>query len=145
VTASGAESVTVIPYDGNHREQVVALWRQVFPHDPPWNEPNAVIDAKLGVHPDLFFVACAGDQVAGTAMGGYDGHRGWVYAVAVSPERRRQGIAARLMQAVESALRAKGCVKLNLQVRSTNAAVVRFYEGLGYDVEDRISMGKRLI
>ena len=137
--------MTIVPFQEAHRQEVVALWRQVFPDDPPWNEPNSVIDAKLTVAPELFLVAAAGGRVVGTALGGYDGHRGWVYSVAVDPGCRRQGIASQLMAAVESALKARGCVKLNLQVRATNVAVVDFYRTLGYEVEERVSMGKRLL
>ena len=77
-------------------------------------------------------------------MAGYDGHRGWVYYVAVSPRRRRQGIGSALMKEVEARLAQFGCPKLNLQVRATNQEVVAFYQQLGYEVEQRVSMGKRL-
>jgi ribosomal protein S18 acetylase RimI-like enzyme len=89
-------------------------------------------------------VAVEGDVIVGTAMAGYDGHRGWVYAVAVKPSHRRRGVGAALMARVEVALRAAGCPKLNLQVRASNRQAVAFYERLGYAVEDRVSMGKLL-
>ncbi len=77
-------------------------------------------------------------------MSGYDGHRGWLYAVAVKPEFRRKGIGRQLVNHAVSALMNIGCPKVNLQVRSTNAAVVAFYKAIGFSTEDRISMGKRL-
>ena len=77
-------------------------------------------------------------------MGGYDGHRGWVYSVAVHPKHRRRGIGGAFIRQLEAALAERGCLKVNLQVRATNAEVVAFYEKLGYVVEERISMGKRL-
>ncbi len=77
-------------------------------------------------------------------MGGFDGHRGWVYYLAVALEHRRKGIARELMSALEARLLDYGCTKVNLQVRATNQDVVDFYLELGYAVEDRISMGKRL-
>jgi ribosomal protein S18 acetylase RimI-like enzyme len=77
-------------------------------------------------------------------MAGYDGHRGWLYSVAVDPDRQRQGIGRQLMDYAVDVLKTKGCVKINLQVRATNAGVVAFYEALGFVVEDRISMGKLL-
>ncbi len=77
-------------------------------------------------------------------MAGYDGHRGWLYAVAVDPGQRRGGVGTALVRHAEQMLRDLGCGKVNLQVRATNAAVVSFYERLGYAVEERISMGKRL-
>jgi ribosomal protein S18 acetylase RimI-like enzyme len=125
-------------------ERVAALWREVFPDAPPWNDPHADIERKRAVQSELFFVATEGDRIVGTAMGGYDGHRGWVYYVAVSPGHRRRGVGASLMRAVEDALEGRGCHKLNLQVRSSNREAVEFYRRLGYRIEHRISMGKLL-
>jgi ribosomal protein S18 acetylase RimI-like enzyme len=92
----------------------------------------------------LFLVACQGQSVVGTCMGGFDGHRGWVHLVAVQPDSRRQGIASRLMRELEARLLDLGCPKLNLQVRDTSPEAVLFYERLGYSVEKRTSMGKIL-
>jgi ribosomal protein S18 acetylase RimI-like enzyme len=92
----------------------------------------------------MLFVATNEGGVLGTVMGGYDGHRGWVYSLAVHPDCRRQGVATKLMQYLESHLVDLGCPKLNLQVRATNQEVVSFYTSLGYQVEERVSMGKRL-
>ena len=78
-------------------------------------------------------------------MLGQDGHRGWVYALAVKPDHRQQGIATELMAQLETRLLAFGCVKLNLQVRANNVQVIELYQRLGYSVEDRISLGKRLM
>jgi ribosomal protein S18 acetylase RimI-like enzyme len=123
---------------------VAALWRQAFAYTPPWNAPEEDIQRKLAVQPELFFVAELDGQVVGTAMAGSDGHRGWVYYVAVSPNHRRQGIGTALMRRVEHALAAMGCPKLNLQVRAGGHEAVAFYRRLGYDVEERVSMSKRL-
>jgi ribosomal protein S18 acetylase RimI-like enzyme len=123
---------------------VAALWREVFPDAPPHNVPEEDIRRKLAVQQELFFVAEEGGEVVGTALAGYDGHRGWVYYVAVEPSRRRRGVGAALMARVEEGLRALGCPKLNLQVRSSNRQAVAFYERLGYAVEERVSMGKLL-
>jgi ribosomal protein S18 acetylase RimI-like enzyme len=136
--------VVVRPYDEADEAAVVALWREVFPDSPPWNDPARDIERKLSVQPELFFIARQGGELAGTAMCGYDGHRGWVYYVAVSPRHRRLGVGSQLMSRVEDELRRLGCAKLNLQVRFGNDDAVAFYRSLGYDVEDRVSMGKRL-
>ena len=127
-----------------HFDGVDDLWREVFPDDPPWNRASVAVPAKLAVQPELFLVAMEARRVVGTVMGGYDGHRGWIYALAVAPSHRRRGIAVRLMGEVESRLRTAGCTKINLQVRAGNTAVAGFYEALGYAVEERVSMGKRL-
>ena len=134
----------ITPYSDRHRPGVIGLWNEIFAGDPPWNEPGAVIAAKMGEHPELFFVAREDARVVGTVMAGYDGHRGWIYALAVGPEHRGQGIARALMKRAEAALAALGCVKVNLQVRGGNEGVAAFYGKLGYAVEDRISMGKPL-
>ena len=74
----------------------------------------------------------------------FDGHRGWIYYLAVDPEYRRKGIGTRLMKTVEEKLTNLGCPKLNLQIRANNHHVQAFYETIGYGVEDRISMGKKI-
>ena len=123
---------------------VIALWREVFPNAPAWNDPASDIQRKLAVQRELFLVATVGSRIVGTVMAGYDGHRGWVYYVVVSPDHRRQCIGTELMKRAEEGLAGLGSPKINLQVRASNKAVVRFYEKLGYGVEERVSMGKRL-
>lgn len=132
------------PYSESDEAAVAELWREVFPGSPSWNHPETDIQRKLSVQRELFLVAALGSEIVGTAMAGYDGHRGWVYYVAVSPRHRRQGIGTALMNNVEQRLASLGCPKLNLQVRASNHEVVSFYESLGYEAEERISMGKRL-
>jgi len=129
-------------YRDNDKEAVVRLWEEVFPGAPAHNPPAKDIERKLAVQRELFFVAMHQGQLVGTALAGFDGHRGWVYYVASDPRFRRRGIGAALMKRVEQGLAGIGCHKLNLQVRSTNHEVVEFYKKLGYDVEDRVSMGK---
>ena len=136
--------MNIRPYQDNDEADVIALWREVFPDSPSWNVPATDIRRKRAVQRELFFVAIIDDRLAGTAMAGYDGHRGWVYYVAVSPVHRRKGIGRALMGRVEEDLLRLGCPKLNLQVRASNTDVVEFYEALGYAVEERVSMGKRL-
>lgn len=123
---------------------MVDLWRQVFPDAPPWNRPETDIRRKLSVQRELFLVAAIGSELVGTAMAGYDGHRGWVYYLAVSFQHRRKGIGKALMQQAEEDLVRMGCPKLNLQVRASNHEVISFYKHLGYQVEERVSMSKRL-
>jgi ribosomal protein S18 acetylase RimI-like enzyme len=132
------------PYDDADEAAVIALWNEVLPDAAPHNDPATAIRNKLAVERDLFFVAAEGGAVVGTVLGGYDGHRGWVYSLAVGPQCRRRGVGSALVRRLEQALAARGCLKVNLQVRSSNAGVVAFYEKLGYAVEPRVSMGKRL-
>jgi ribosomal protein S18 acetylase RimI-like enzyme len=137
--------VEIRPYSESDETAVVELWREVFPDAPSWNIPEADIARKLTVQRELFLVATIEEEIVGTAMGGYDGHRGWVYYVVVSSRYRRQGIGTALMKRVEEGLMQLGCPKVNLQVRASNEEVVRFYKRLGYEVEERVSMGKRLV
>lgn len=137
-------NVEIRPYLESDETAVAELWREVFPGSPKWNHPETDIQRKLTVQRQLFLVAVLDSEIVGTAMGGYDGHRGWVYYVAVNPRHRRQGIGTALMTGVEEGLVRIGCPKLNLQVRASNHEVVSFYERLGYGIEERTSMGKRL-
>jgi ribosomal protein S18 acetylase RimI-like enzyme len=137
------ENVEVRPYQTGDQASVVKLWSTVFPDDPPWNNPVAVIERKLSVQGELFLVGLSNAHLAGTVVGGFDGVRGWIHKLAVFPEFQGRGIALRLLKAVEEGLQALGCAKINLQVRSSNVAVVAFYESAGYTIEDRISLGKR--
>jgi ribosomal protein S18 acetylase RimI-like enzyme len=77
-------------------------------------------------------------------MAGFDGVRGWIYHLTLAPESRRCGVATKLVRAAEAALRDLGCPKVNLQVRASNAGLVAFYQALGFTVEERVSMGRRL-
>ncbi len=122
------------------REPLITLWQRVFPDDPPHNEPAKVISAKLAVD-DLIFVAEQNSQIIGACMAGYDGHRGWLYAVAVSPDLRRSGTGTLLVNAAIQQLENLGCVKVNLQIRPKNTSVAAFYKSLGFATEDRLSMG----
>lgn len=131
-------------YQDSDQPAVIALWKELLYDSAQHNDPATSIRNKLVIERELLLVAELDGEVVGTVMGGYDGHRGWVYSVAVAPRCQRQGIGAALVRHLEAALVARGCLKINLQVRSTNAQVIAFYRQLGYDVEDRVSMGKRM-
>ena len=131
-------------FDVADTEPVVALWRSAG-LVVPWNDPYRDIERKLTVQPELFLVGESEGTVVATAMVGYDGHRGWVNYLAVDPGRRGQRLGALLMAEAERLLAERGCPKLNLQVRSTNTGVIEFYRSLGYQVDETVSLGKRLI
>ena len=137
--------VVVRQFDGSRdRPAVVALWRQVLGYGAPHNDPDLAITKKTEVSDGLFFVAERDGVVVGTVMAGYDGHRGWIYSLAVKPEARGRGIGTQLIRRAEAALAKAGCVKVNLQVVEANRGVVEFYRKAGFAVEQRISMGKLL-
>jgi ribosomal protein S18 acetylase RimI-like enzyme len=103
-----------------------------------------MIENKLKVQPELLLVGELGGLIVGAVMAGFDGVRGWLYHLAVLPEHRRRGFATILLRAAERGLRDLGCSKVNLQVRATNQEIVAFYRSLGYQVEERVSMGRRI-
>ncbi|EKG37383.1 GNAT family acetyltransferase [Pseudomonas syringae] len=130
--------------DPHHRLAVIQLWKTVFNDDMPHNRPDLSIDKKRAVDDRLFFVALADDELVGTILAGYDGHRGWLYSVAVDPQQRGNGLGTRLVRHAEKALADLGCVKINLQIHTFNESVQAFYRTLGYTPELIISMGKRI-
>jgi ribosomal protein S18 acetylase RimI-like enzyme len=136
--------IEVIPYDEAQFGEVDALWRAVFPEDPLHSHAAVAIPQKLAVQRDLFLVAVESGRVLGTILAGYDGHRGWLYKLAVHPNARHCGIGTRLVRAAEKKLTAKGCTKLNLQVRIGNDEAARFWARMGYGEEAIISMGRLL-
>ena len=138
------EQLVIRTFAASDQAEVVALWTTVFGDPQARNDPATVIRQKLAVQSELFFVACLHGKLVGTAMCGYDGHRGWIYTLAVAPAVRRRGIGTALVRRIETELAQRGCPKINLQVLESNAATTGFYEQLGYRVEPRISMGKVL-
>ncbi|HLL20420.1 MAG TPA: GNAT family acetyltransferase [Rubrivivax sp.] len=136
--------VSIRGYRPSDEEAVVSLW-QACQLTRPWNDARRDIERKLASDAGPFLVAEADDNVVGTAMVGYDGHRGWINYLAVHPTHRGQGIGRALMEHAERSLSVEGCPKLNLQVRQGNTAAVAFYERLGYLQDEVVSLGKRLI
>lgn len=136
--------MNIRPYQHADESQVIALWGGTVADAAAHNDPTLAIRLKMTKDPQLFLVATVDNTVVGTVMGGFDGHRGWLYSLAVASEHRRRGIATALVQRLEAELLEMGCLKVNLQVRGTNSGVLGFYEHAGYCVEDLFSLGKRL-
>ncbi len=134
----------VRPYARADEDAVVALWQRCA-LTRPWNDPRKDIQRKLTTQPELFLVGELGGGIVATVMAGYDGHRGWANYLAVAPEHRSHGYGRLFMQLVEERLTARGCPKLNIQVRTDNKEVIEFYRRIGYLTDDAVSLGKRLI
>lgn len=117
--------------DRDHGAAAVQLWEDTG-LTRPWNEPNSDFDRATDGPTSAVLGALEDNTLVGTVMVGYDGHRGWVYYLAVSPEWQRRGVARLLMDAAESWLAGAGAAKLNLMVRHSNTAALGFYERLGY-------------
>jgi ribosomal protein S18 acetylase RimI-like enzyme len=130
-------------YQGQDEAAVIELWLQCN-LVVPQNNPQRDINRKLRVNPEWFLVGVLGGHIVATCMAGYEGHRGWINYLAVSPHHRRQGIGRWMMEEAEKRLIAAGCPKINLQVRETNRVVIQFYERIGYTRDPVASMGKRL-
>lgn len=122
---------------------VIALW-EACGLTRPWNDPQADFGMALRTDGSTILVALSGDTLVGSVMLGFDGHRGWVYYLAVDPARQRAGLGRRLMTAAQDWLKARGCPKIQLMVRGSNAAARGFYTGLGYEVQDVVTMGRFL-
>ena len=134
---------TIRSYQTADQSAVIDLWHRCN-LVVPQNDPRKDIEMKCKVQPDLFFVGSVSGRIVATAIAGYDGHRGWVYYLAVDPDYQRQHIGRRMMEKVESELQKRGCPKINLQVRTSNQAVISFYQRLGFSHDDVIGLGKRL-
>lgn len=131
-------------FEDPDEDAVVALWHEAG-LVRPWNDPHRDVARKKLVQRDLFLVAEQGGAIVGTAMAGYDGHRGWVHYVAVTPALQGAGLGRLLMAEVEARLLALGCPKVNVQVRSGNEPVTAFYDRLGFSPDGATGLGKRLI
>ena len=132
------------PYQDSDEKDVIQLWQNCN-LVVPWNDPKLDIERKLKVNLNLFLVGVNEGKIIATVMGGYEGHRGWVNYLAVSPEMRQKGVGRQMVERVEAKLRKLGCPKINVQIRSSNQDVIEFYGKIGFSVDDVISMGKRLV
>lgn len=136
--------MNIRPYTESDEATVVALWHTCG-LTRPWNDPHKDIARKLQVQRELFLVGEVAGETMASVMAGYDGHRGWMNYLAVSPAHRGQGHGAALVRQVEQLLLERGCPKLNMQVRASNAGILAFYRHLGYAPDEAVSLGKRLI
>ncbi|UZN49759.1 GNAT family acetyltransferase [Cupriavidus cauae] len=131
-------------YRESDEAEVVSLWKHCG-LTRPWNDPHRDIARKLAEQPELFLVGEVDGRLMATAMVGYDGHRGWIYYLAVHGDFQGRGHGRQLMAEAERLLMERGCPKLNLQVRAGNEAVLAFYRELGYAADATVTLGKRLI
>ena len=138
------DNFTIHNYQPRDEEDVVSLWRECE-LVVPWNNPLTDIARKTADSPHLFFVGRIDEQLVASCMAGYDGHRGWIYFLAVRKAHRHKGLAARLVRHVETKLIELGCPKLELMVRDSNTSVISFYRNIGFKSEPVMVLSKRLI
>jgi ribosomal protein S18 acetylase RimI-like enzyme len=126
-----------------HVAAAVALWTETG-LTRPWNDADGDLRRVLGDDASTVLGGFSGEALAATVMVGHNGHRGWVYYLAVRPHRQGAGAGRRMLAAAEAWLRERGAVKVNLMVREDNEAVVAFYRRVGYE-ESRVRvLGRRL-
>lgn len=126
------------------RREAVGLWERTG-LTRPWNDPHADLQRALQGTASTVLAACdERGRLVGTSMVGHDGHRGWVYYLAVHPEQQHRGVGRALMRASEDWLRERGVPKLNLMVRNGNEDVLAFYQALGYQDGDVVVLGRSL-
>lgn len=122
----------------------VALWHETG-LTRPWNDPDG--DLRRAMNASSSTVLAALDEAGGllgTAMVGHDGHRGWVYYLAVAPQEQRRGLGQALVRACEAWVRERDIPKIQLMVRATNRGTIAFYEALGYADAECLVLGRRL-
>ena len=126
------------------KQQVIELWNEIFPPLKHHNQPDLSFDKKIQQKDNLFYIAEHNNTILGTIIAGYDGHRGWIYSLAVKPKYRRKGIGSQLITTATNELSKRGCLKVNLQITGDTSPYIAFYKKNGFNVEKRISMGKTL-
>lgn len=131
-------------YEESFRRDVISLWERCG-LTRAWNDPNKDIDRKLTDKNGAFFVLLLGNQLIGSVMASFDGHRGSIYYLSVDPDHQSSGLGKLLMDHCETFLQELGCPKINLFVRRGNEQVLQFYEKLGYAEDQAVPLGKRLI
>jgi ribosomal protein S18 acetylase RimI-like enzyme len=133
--------VSVFEAGSDDAGAVIALWRACG-LTRPWNDPDADFARAVGGASSAVLVARDGDTLAGSVMAGFDGHRGWVYYLAVADGHRRRGVGRALMAAAEDWLQARGAPKIQLMVREDNEAALGFYEALGMERQKVVTLGR---
>jgi ribosomal protein S18 acetylase RimI-like enzyme len=136
----GALTITDLRED--QIEAAVALW-ETAGLTRPWNDPRADARLALAGATSTVLAAHLDERLVATAMVGADGHRGWVYYLAVAADLRKAGHGATMMRACEEWIVARGMPKLQLMVRTENAAVIDFYHAIGYRTEDTVVLSRR--
>lgn len=142
--SEAASAVAVAELPDTRYADAVALWHEVG-LTRPWNDPDADLRRAMGGATSTVLAATDPDGgLVGTAMVGHDGHRGWVYYLAVRPAQQGRGVGRALMDACEVWLRARDVPKIQLMVRRSNGPVAAFYTELGYEESDVVVLGRRL-
>jgi ribosomal protein S18 acetylase RimI-like enzyme len=135
--------VEIRPLAHADRSGAVELWHRCG-LTRPWNPPETDFDRAAAGAGSAVLGGFVGGCLAATAMVGHDGHRGWVYYLAVDPDRRRAGLGRAIMAAAEQWVRDAGIPKMQLMVRADNREAAGFYGALGFAPEDTTVLSRWL-
>ena len=141
---SPTDGFTIDLYQAGDEAAIVELWQQCG-LVVPWNNPLTDIARKIANSPELFFTGRIDGKLVASCMAGYDGHRGWIYFLAVANSEQRKGFATQLVAHVEAQLIELGCPKLELMVRDRNREVIEFYQAIGFNLDPVRVLSKRLL
>ena len=130
-------------FEASDEADVIQLWHRCG-LVRPWNDPHKDIERKKQKQPEWFFVGTVNGSITASVMAGYDGHRGWLYYLAVDPDYQGNGYGRLIVRTAQEALKAAGCPKINLQVRTENTRGIEFYRRVGFSQDAVMSMGMRL-
>jgi len=136
-------SFEIVRYNKDYQKALIELWKKCN-LIVPQNDPLEDIQNKIEFQPDMFLIALLNGKLIGSVMVGYEGHRGWLNYLAVSPDYQNRGYGRKLVEKAIAELQKLGCLKLNVQIRESNTSAVRFYERLGFRDDHVISLGLRL-
>jgi ribosomal protein S18 acetylase RimI-like enzyme len=139
-----AGSLSIDTYRDGDEAAIIKLWQECG-LVVPWNNPLTDIARKIADSPELFFTGRIDGKLVASCMAGYDGHRGWIYFLAVARSDQRKGFAAQLVAHVEAQLIELGCPKLELMVRDRNSEVIAFYQAIGFNLDPVRVLSKRLL
>ncbi len=144
ISAAKSDAIAIGPISDGDIEAVVRLWVDCD-LTRPWNDPRAdIAQARRSGSAEILVARATDGRVLATAMVGDDGHRGWLYYVAVAPTLQGSGLGRRIVAAAEDWMRARGIAKSQLIIRATNTKVRGFYEQLGYAEQPRVLMARWL-
>lgn len=138
-----SETLLIGPMRDEDVDALAALWERCG-LTRPWNDPRGDIAFARKSPGSTILIGRFGGAVKASAMVGHDGHRGWVYYLAIDPDIQKHGFGALMMKAAEDWLREKGVAKAMLMVRADNKAVCDFYAAIGYETQERVIFAKWL-
>ena len=138
------DSLCIDTYQDGDEAAIIRLWQECG-LVVPWNNPLTDIARKVADSPQLFFTGRIDGKLVASCMAGYEGHRGWIYFLAVAKSEQRKGFAALLVAHVEAQLIELGCPKLELMVRDKNREVIEFYQAIGFNLDPVRVLSKRLL